>query len=415
MEKKKRERRRKRLPEGWLQEFIQAYDIKSTDDLKGALADLVGDTVETMLQAELEADLGYAKNDSENKATDNSRNGSSPKTLRSEYGPIDIDVPRDRKGEFEPKIVPKYKRDIQGLDNQIISMYAKGMSTRDISTHIESLYGAEVSAETISKITDRILPEIKEWQNRPLKPLYAMMFFDAIHYPVRTEGLVKQRAVYIAIGIDLDGNRDVCGLWIGESESSKYWLSIMNELKNRGVRDILITSVDGLNGFSEAIHTVYPQTDIQRCIVHQVRNSMRYVSHKDLKAYTSEMKRIYQAPTEEAGLMELDAFEENWGKKYPAALRSWRKNWVELSTFFKYPPAIRRLIYTTNRIENFNRSLRKVTKAKAAYPSDTALLKSLYLAIQDITIKWGKISGWREIFGQLVLIFSERIFPGDYS
>lgn len=415
MEKKKRERRRNRLPEGWLQEFIKAYDIKSTDDLKVALADLVGDTVETMMQAELEADLGYAKNDSENKATDNSRNGSSPKTLRSEYGPIDIDVPRDRKSEFEPKIVPKYKRDIQGLDSQIISMYAKGMSTRDISSHIESLYGAEVSAETISKITDRILPEIKEWQNRPLKPLYAIMFFDAIHYPVRTEGLVKQRAVYIAIGIDLDGNRDVCGLWIGEAESSKYWLSLMNELKNRGVRDILIASVDGLNGFSDAIHAVYPQTDIQRCIVHQVRNSMRYVSSKDLKVYTSEMKKIYQAPTEEAGLMELDAFEEKWGKKYPAALRSWRQNWVELSTFFKYPPAIRRLIYTTNRIENFNRSLRKVTKAKAAYPSDTALLKSLYLAIQDITFKWGKTNGWHEIFGQLILIFSERIVPGDYN
>jgi len=411
----KRERRRNRLPEGWLQEFIKAYDIQSTDDLKGALADLVGDTVESMMQAELEADLGYAKNDTENKATDNSRNGSSPKTLRSEYGAIDIEVPRDRKSEFEPKIVPKYKRDIQGLDNQIISMYAKGMSTRDISAHIESLYGAEVSAETISKITDRILPEIKEWQNRPLRPLYAIMFFDAIHYPVRTEGLVKQRAVYIAIGIDLDGNRDVCGLWIGEAESSKYWLSLMNELKNRGVRDILIASVDGLTGFSEAIHAAYPQTDIQRCIVHQVRNSMRYVSSKDLKVYTSEMKKIYQAPTEEAGLMELDAFEEKWGKKYPAAMRSWRQNWVELSTFFKYPPAIRRLIYTTNRIENFNRSLRKVTKAKAAYPSDTALLKSLYLAIQDITYKWGKTSGWHEIFGQLILIFSERIMPGDYS
>lgn len=415
MEKKKRERRRNRLPEGWLQEFIKAYDIKSTDDLKGALADLVGDTVETMMQAELEADLGYAKNDTQNKETDNSRNGSSPKTLRSEYGLIDIDVPRDRKSEYEPKIVPKYKRDIQGLDSQIISMYAKGMSTRDISSHIESLYGAEVSAETISKITDRILPEIKEWQNRPLKPLYAIMFFDAIHYPVRTEGLVKQRAVYIAIGIDMDGTRDVCGLWIGEAESSKYWLSLMNELKNRGVRDILIASVDGLNGFSDAIHAVYPQTDIQRCIVHQVRNSMRYVSSKDLKVYTSEMKKIYQAPTEEAGLMELDAFEEKWGKKYPAALRSWRQNWVELSTFFKYPPAIRRLIYTTNRIENFNRSLRKVTKAKAAYPSDTALLKSLYLAIQDITFKWGKTNGWHEIFGQLILIFSERILPGDYK
>jgi len=411
----KRERKSDRLPEGWLEGFIKAYDIKSTEDIKGALADLVGGTVEKMMQAELEEDLGYAKNDSENKSTDNSRNGSSSKTLRSEYGEIDIDVPRDRKGEYEPKIVPKYQREIKGLDNQIISMYAKGMSTRDISEHIQSLYGTEVSAEMVSKITDKILPDIKEWQSRPLISLYGIMFFDAIHYPVRTDGMVKQRAVYIAIGVDMEGDRDVCGLWIGESESSKYWLSCMNELKNRGIRDILICSVDGLTGFNDAIRSVYPEADIQRCIVHQVRNAMRYVSYKDLKVYTAEMKKIYQASTEEAALTELDAFENKWGKKYPAAIKSWRQNWVELSTFFKYPPDIRRLIYTTNRIENFNRSLRKFTKAKAAYPSDTALLKSLYLAIQDITVKWGKIQGWHEIFGQLVIIFEERIRVEDYQ
>lgn len=411
----KRERKSDRLPEGWLKGFIEAYNIKNTDDIKTALADLVGGTVETLLQAELEEDLGYAKHDSENKATDNSRNGSSSKTLRSEFGPVQVDVPRDRNGEFEPKIVPKYQRDIKGLDSQILSMYAKGMSTRDISSHIETLYGAEISADTISRITDKILPEIKEWQSRPLKPLYALMFFDAIHYPIRTEGMVRQRAVYIAIGVDMDGERDVCGLWIGESESSKYWFSCINELKSRGVRDILICSVDGLNGFNEAIRAVYPETDIQRCIVHQVRNSMRYVNWKDMKAYTTDMKRIYQAPTEQAGLLELDCFEEKWGKKYPAALKSWRNNWGELSTFYKYPPAIRKMIYTTNRIENFNRSLRKNTKSKSAYPSDTALLKSLYLAIQDITAKWGKITGWREMFSQLMIIFGDRIWPDDYT
>ncbi len=411
----RRERKSDKLPDGWLKGFIEAYDIQSTNDIKEALKDLVGGTVETMMEAELEADLGYAKHDSENKKTSNSRNGSSPKTLRTEYGEVEIDVPRDRDSEFEPKIVPKHQREIKGLDNQIISMYAKGMSTRDIADHIESLYGAEISAETISKITDKILPEIKEWQNRPLKPLYALMFFDAIHYPVRTEGMVRQRAVYIAIGVDMDGERDVCGLWIGEAESSKYWLSCMNEMKNRGVRDILICSVDGLSGFNEAIRAVYPQTDIQRCIVHQVRNSMRYVSYKDLKAYTSGMKLIYKAATEEAALLELDAFEEKWGKKYPAAIKSWRNNWTELSTFFKYPPEIRKLIYTTNRIENFNRSLRKVTKSKAAYPSDTALLKSLYLAINDITAKWSKVQGWHGIFGQLMIIFEDRIQPGDYN
>lgn len=411
----KTERKSDRLPEGWLKGFIEAYDIKSTDDIKSALADLVGGTVETMMQAELDSDLGYAKHDATSKETNNSRNGTSSKTLRSEYGDVKINVPRDRNGEFEPVIIPKYQRDIKGLDGQIVSMYAKGMSTRDISSHIESLYGTEVSAETISKITDKILPEIKEWQARPLKPLYALMFFDAIHYPVRTDGMVRQRAVYIAIGVDMDGNREVCGLWIGESESSKYWLSCMNELKNRGIRDILICSVDGLTGFSDAIHAVYPLTDIQRCIIHQVRNSMRYVNSKDIKAYTMDMKLIYQAPSEAASLVELDKFEEKWGKKYPAALKSWRDNWCELSTFFKYPAEIRKMIYTTNRIENFNRGLRKVTKAKAAYPSDIALLKSLYLAIQDITAKWGKIQGWHGMFGQLVIIFGDRIQSGDYE
>ena len=411
----KRERRADRLPEGWFKTFIEAYDIKTTDDIRSALADLVGGTVESMMQAELEADLGYAKNDSKNKTTDNSRNGTSSKTLRSDLGEIEIDVPRDRDGEFEPKIVPKYQRDMKGLDSQIISMYGKGMSTRDIASHIESLYGAEISADTISKITDRILPEIKEWQNRPLKPLYALMFFDAIHYPVRTEGSVRQRAVYIAIGVDMDGGRDICGLWISESESSKYWYACMNDLKSRGVRDLLICSVDGLNGFDEAIHAVYPQADIQRCIVHQVRNAMRHVVWKDLRTYTADMKLIYNAPTEEAGLLELDRFEEKWGRKYPSALKSWRNNWCELSTFYKYPPAIRKMIYTTNRIENFNRSLRKTTKAKSAYPSDTALLKSLYLAIQDITVKWSRITGWHDMFGQLTLLFGDRIQPGDYA
>lgn len=411
----RKERRADKLPKGWLKEFIQAYDIQTTDDIKEALKDLVGSTIETMMEAELESGLGYAKHDKNAKKTTNSRNGSSSKTLRTEYGEVTIGVPRDRNAEFEPQIVPKHQREIKGLDKQIISMYAKGMSLRDIAEHIKSLYGAEVSPETISRVTDRVLPEIKEWQSRPLKPLYALMFFDAIHYPVRTEGMVRQRAVYIAIGIDMNGGRDVCGLWIGEAESSKYWLSCMNEMKNRGVRDILICSIDGLTGFNEAIRAVYPQTDIQRCIVHQVRNSMRFVSYKDLKAYTSDMKQIYTAPTEDAGLLELDAFEQKWGVKYPAALKSWRNNWPELSTFFKYPPEIRKMIYTTNRIENFNRGLRKVTKAKSAYPSDTALLKSLYLAINDITAKWGKIQGWNGMFGQLMIIFDDRIQPGDYN
>lgn len=279
---------------------------------------------------------------------------------------MDINIPRDRKGEFEPQIVKKNQTDISSIESQIISMYAKGMSNRDIEEHLRDLYGVDVSPALITRITDKILPEIKEWQSRMLKGVYSIMFMDAIHYPVRKDGVVSQRAVYIAIGIDLQGQEEVLGLWIGDTESSKFWLGIMNELKNRGVRDILIASVDGLNGFSDAIRTVFPQTEIQRCIVHQIRNSTRYLSYKDLKEFIADLKLVYQAVTEQAALENLDSLEEKWGKKYPAAIRSWRNNWTELSTYFKYPPEIRKLIYTTNSIGNFNRGLRKTTKTKAA-------------------------------------------------
>jgi len=408
---KKRERR---LPPEFIKKFIEFYDIKSTDDIKTAMADMLGSTLQGMLEGELEEDLGYSKYDYSSKDTDNSRNGYSPKTLRSEFGEVEIDVPRDRNGEFEPQIIKKNQTDIKGLDEQIISMYAKGMSNRDIEDHLRSLYGIDVSATLISKITDKIVPEIREWQGRLLKSIYAIMFFDAIHYPVRTDGVVKQRAVYIAIGIDLEGKRDVVGLWIGEAESSKYWLNIMNEIKNRGVRDILIAAVDGLSGFSDAIHAVYPKTDIQRCIVHQIRNSMRYVVWKEKKAFVSDLKMVYTAATEDLALLELDRFEEKWGRKYPSTIKSWRDNWNELSTFFKYPSEIRKIIYTTNAIENFNRSLRKVTKAKAAYPSEEALLKSLYLAIFDITKKWtGHRQDWISILTQLLIFFDDRISQAD--
>lgn len=408
---KKRERR---LPPEFIKKFIEFYDIKSTDDIKTAMADMLGSTLQGMLESELEEDLGYGKYDYSSKNTDNSRNGYSPKTLRSEFGEVDIEVPRDRNGEFEPQIIKKNQTDIKGLDEQIISMYAKGMSNRDIEDHLRSLYGIDVSATLISKITDKIVPEIREWQSRLLKSIYAIMFFDAIHYPVRTDGIVKQRAVYIAIGIDLEGKRDVAGLWIGEAESSKFWLNIMNELKNRGVRDILMAAVDGLSGFSEAIHAVYPKTDIQRCIVHQIRNSMRYVVWKEKKAFISDLKMVYTAATEDLALLELDKFEGKWGQKYPSTIKSWRDNWNELSTFFKYPSEIRKIIYTTNAIENFNRSLRKVTKAKAAYPSEEALLKSLYLAIIDITKKWtGHRQDWTSILTQILIFFDDRISQAD--
>lgn len=410
-----KKRERKLSPE-FIKEFIQAYGIKNTDDIKEAMKDMLGNTIQGMLESELEEDLGYGKYDYENKITSNSRNGYSSKNLRSEYGEIGIDIPRDRNGEFEPQIVKKHQTEIKGLDGQIISMYAKGMSNRDIEEHLKELYGIEVSATLISKITDKIVPEIREWQSRPLKSIYAIVFFDAIHYPVRTDGIVKQRAVYISIGIDLEGHRDVLGLWIGESESSKFWLSIMNEIKNRGVRDILIAAIDGLSGFSDAIHAAYPKTDVQRCIVHQIRNSMRYVPWKEKREFTKDLKIVYSSATEDKALLELDRFEEKWGSKYPSVIKSWRDNWGELSTFFKYPEYIRKIIYTTNAIENFNRNLRKVTKAKSAYPSEEALLKSLYLAIADITKKWtGNRHDWCIILGQLMIYFDERILPSDLN
>jgi len=405
---------KKKLPNELLDQLIKEYNIKDTDDIKNMLKDLMGSTIQRMLNSELDDELGYEKYDVKNKETDNSRNGYSKKAVRSEYGEIELDIPRDRNGEFEPQIVKKNQTEIKGIEGQIISMYAKGMSNRDIETHLQELYGIEVSPTLISRITDRILPEIKEWQSRMLRSVYPIVFMDAIHYSVRKDGIVVKKAVYIAIGIDMEGQKDILGMWIGEAESSKFWLSIMNEIKNRGVRDILIASVDGLNGFSEAIRAVFPMTEIQRCIVHQIRNSTKFISYKDLKSFTADLKPIYKAATEALALQELDAFESKWGTKYPNAVRSWRNNWEELSAFFKYPQEIRKIIYTTNAIENFNRQLRKVTKTKSAYPSDDALIKALYLAVRDITKKWsGRIQGWCTILDQLMIYFDGRISEKD--
>ncbi len=407
---------KKRLPNELLDQLIKEYNIKDTDDIKNMLKDLIGVTIQRMLNSELDDELGYEKYDTPNKETDNSRNGFSKKTVRSEFGEVDLDIPRDRNGEIEPQIVKKHQTEIKGIEGQIIALYGKGMSNRDIESHLNELYGIEVSPTLISKITDRILPEIKEWQNRMLKSVYPIVFMDAIHYSVRKDGIVVKKAVYIAIGIDLEGQKDILGMWIGEAESSKFWLGIMNEIRNRGVRDILIASVDGLTGFPDAIRAVYPHTEIQRCIVHQIRNSTRYISYKDLKAFTADLKPIYKAATESLALQELDTFDSKWGSKYPNAVRSWRNNWEELSVFFKYPEEIRKIIYTTNSIENFNRQLRKVTKTKSAYPSDDALMKSLYLAIRDIIKKWtGRVQGWGSILDQLMIYFEGRITDRDLA
>ena len=309
-----------------VKELIKEFDLKDANDISSMFRELMGDTIQEMLNSELDEELGYAKYDQSEKKTENSRNGYSEKSMRSEYGDINIKVPRDRKGEFEPQIVKRYQKDLGTIEQQIITLYAKGMSNREIEDFIKNMYGAEVSPSLISRITDRILPEIREWQNRPLKRLYAMVFMDAIHYHVRKEGSVVNKAVYIAIGIDMNGYKDVLGLYIGEAETSKFWLSVMNEIKNRGVEDILICSVDGLNGFSQAITAVYPQTIVQRCIVHQIRNSTRYVSYKDIKEFMRDLKSVYQAATLEMAEANLEKVEEKWKGKYPSGIKYWKVN-----------------------------------------------------------------------------------------
>lgn len=393
-----------------LRDFIKENNLVTAQDAQNALKNLFAETIQEMLEAEMETHLGYAKHDVTAKTTPNSRNGKSKKTVVSEYGEQEITVPRDRLGEFEPLVVKKHQSNVTGIEDQIIALYAKGVSTREIQDHLQHLYGIEVSPTLISNVTNKIVPMIKEWQNRPLQSVYAVVFLDAIHFKVKQDGAIVNKAAYMVIGIDLDGNKDVLGMWIGENESAKFWLSVLNELKNRGVQDILITCVDNLTGFSQAISACYPETEIQKCIIHQIRNCTRYVSYKDLKKVTADLKPIYKAATEEAALVELDRFEEEWDKKYPLIVRSWRNNWDELATFFKYPPEIRKLIYTTNIIESYHRQLRKVTKGKSIFPSDEALLKMLYLSTMDVVRKWtGRVQNWGQMLLQLSVFFPDRV------
>jgi len=345
-----------------------------------------------------------------NKNVDNSRNGYTTKTVGTEFGPVEIDIPRDRKGEFEPKIVPKYKRDVSGIEEKAISLYARGMSTRDIHEQIKDLYGVEISAEMVSKITERLLPEIREWQNRPLEPIYSFVFLDAIHYKIREDGHVLNRAAYVVIGVDIDGNKDILGIWIGENESSKFWLGVLNELKSRGVEEILLFSVDGLTGLKEAIEAVYPNAMIQRCIIHQLRNSFKYVSYKNIKEFSRDFKSVYTAVNEDEALENLYKLKEKWGKQYPYAFRSWENNWEVICPFFKFPLEIRKIVYTTNIIEGLHRQFRKVTKTKTVFPSDTSLEKMLYLASMNVMKKWTlRFRNWDQVLSQLIIIFGDRV------
>ena len=400
--------RRKRSPEEQarrekIRELLQIGGISSMEDIQNLFKETIAEFMENGLDAELDDELGYSRYDYRNKNTENSRNGHSSKTLRTSFGDVEVSVPRDRKGEFEPQLLKKNQTSIsQDIEEKILSMYAKGMTTSDIEEHIRDIYGIDVSDTTVSRITDKILPVAKEWQQRPLEAVYAVVFMDAIHYHVRSEGRIIKKAVYIAIGIDLDGKKDVLGMWVGENESAKFWATVLNGLKNRGVEDIFIACTDNLTGFSSAIEAVFPKTEIQNCIIHQLRNSSKYV--------LADLKAVYAAVDEESALTALDIFAENWDKKYPKISQSWRDNWANLSTYFKFPQEVRRLIYTTNTIEGFNRQLRKVTKSKSVFPTDDSLLKMLYLAMRDITKKWtGRRQDWSKIYAQLAIFFEERL------
>ena len=364
--------------------------------------------LEYLMQQELTQKLGYAKK--RGKHTGNARNGYNLKQVKSMFGEYELKTPRDREGEFDPQAVKKYQTDVSMFDEPIISLYAKGMSVRDIQEQIKLMWGVELSPSSISNITNQVMDFVKEWQCRPLESIYAMVYFDAIHYKVRSNGVIESKAAYTCLGVDLDGKKDILGIWIGESESAKFWLSIINELKNRGLQDILIACVDGLKGFPDAIQAVFPKTEIQLCIVHMIRNSIRFVSSKSEKEFMIDLKAVYQAPSEAIACHALEAFEQKWAQKYPSAVNPWLTHWANIATFFKFPTEIRRLVYTTNSVEALHRQFRKVTKSKAVFPNDASLLKMLFLASSDILKKWKTpIFAWRTILPQLAIFFEGRI------
>jgi transposase-like protein len=386
---------------------------KSIDDFfgkDGIFARLFAHTLEEMLQAELTEQLGYEPYEAQGRNSGNNRNGHYAKKIRTSSGETRLRVPRDRNGEYEPQILKKYAANTNELEEKIIGMYSKGMSVRDIHDQLEELYGVDISATTISSITDKVWSLVEAWQSRPLAAIYPIIYLDAIHIKMRRESKVENTAVYIVLGVDLEGQRDVLGHWVGDgAEGANFWLSVVTDLQNRGVKDIFIACMDGLTGFKDAVLAVFPKTEIQRCVIHQIRNSLKYVPWKDRKAFVSDLKEVYQAPTREAAEANLDKLEEKWSKKYAVSVRSWRNNWEDLATFFAYPAEIRRLIYTTNTIEGYNRQLRKVIKTKGGFPNSEAARKLLFLANQDITKKWSPIFGWVSILSQLVIRFEDRM------
>ena len=388
--------------------LIEEYDIQTAADVQEALKDLLGGIIQEMMEAELDNHLGYESY--ERSDNPDYRNGTKPKTLRSTVGEIPIAVPKDRDGDFEPKVVPKYKKDISDIESKVISLSAKGLTTRQISSVIEDIYGCEISEGMVSNITDKIMPDIEAWQNRPLSAVYPIVFVDCIHFSVRDEHIVKKLAAYIILGISIDGHKEVLSITVGENESAKFWLSVLNSLKNRGVKDIFVLCADGLSGIKESIATAFPKTEYQRCIVHQVRNTLKYVANKDMKEFAKDLKTIYHAADEKTGYEQMLKVKEKWDAKYPNAMERWVNNWDVISPIFKFSETVRKVIYTTNAIESLNSTYRRLNSQRSVFPSDTALLKALYLSTFEATKKWTMpLRNWGRVYGELSIMYSDRI------
>jgi len=398
-----------------MREFVNSQKFSSTTEVMEAMKDMFRDVLQQVMEGELEEKLGYEKsnrvsNEKESTVSKNYRNGYSKKTVKTQLGEVDVKVPRDRNGEYEPQIVGKYSRNADGMEEKILALYACGMSQRDISEQIKNLYDVEISPELVSKISEKIMPEVAAWQNRGLDHVYPFVFMDAIHYKIKEDHQYVTRAAYVVLGISMDGCKDILGIWVGEHESSKFWLSVLNDLKSRGVQDVYLFCVDGLSGFREAIEAVYPKAQIQRCIIHQIRSSTRFVGYKDIKKLMADLKQVYQAATEEEALDALTRFKSTWGKAYPSCVKSWEENWDILSTFFAYPPEVRRIIYTTNIIEGLNRQFRQITKNKPSFTNDDSLKKMLYLASKKIVEHWtSRCRNWDRVLNQLNILFQDRI------
>lgn len=398
------------LTDKLLDELLKDKTAEEILGEQGLLKDLTRRLVNRALEGEMTAHLGYEKHEPAGKNTGNSRNGRTAKTVQTSSGEVEIAVPRDRAGQFDPQLVRKHQRRLAGFDDKVIALYARGLTTREIQGYLEELYGVEVSPALISSVTDAVLEEVQAWQSRPLDALYPIVYLDAIHLKLRASGRVQSQAVYLALGIDLEGKKELLGLWIGENEGSKFWLSVLTELQHRGVRDILIACVDGLKGFPEAIENLFPQTEVQLCIVHMVRNSLRYVSWKERKRVAQDLRAIYTAPTEEAALEALNAFAAKWDGRFPSISKSWRERWEHVIPFFAYPAEIRKVIYTTNAIESIQASLRKVTKKRGAFPNPEAVRKVLYLAVQRASARWSRpIKDWPAALNHFALVFEGRV------